>query len=1007
MKVLYNILVRSIFIAIVILIASSFLKVNVIEIGTIKAYDCFIVCRDECRSQHKQLLSARCLGGNNHKCQCCARKNNAGNPGTCTWYTFSCSGTLHSCRGGTGEHYRCVHGYNCSTTSTVHMGCCKCVCVSHPINHPPTCTISFPTDGLGTVLYDAKEYYNINGSAVVKQPTTRTGKINTTDPDGDTVTVQSLTVDRNCAQLSLNGTNFALTPQGHATGVSPVDLTSPTKCTVTLTATVTDNKDTATCQKQVDIIYPPTYLIRMYIRDLNKYSSLNYENNTANNYNTKYYPSNFKYTGSTAQDIANYQIQLNNANKPTRTLKDPAHRFKILTYTKSDAAPFEVRLMFYDTNGPIDMNLPYSSRKIWLREISGAGSSNLLPLITIPSYSYVSYSGGVKRRIYIIYTYGVKRDSTIKQYNEPGWTSCMQDSQVATCINGIITYIKNSSLGYPTYAVISYRIYPKSNGLNSTPNIRLEPYFKQTKDLEGTTWLKYKTTEALNQTFVSFKDPNVKTYAADGKTWTIAPYLYIDSTPPEVTKTTITRIDANTINLQVTIKDYQPAYIPRNYWPGFIPNPIFRTYVFATNPDANKNISGVENRFLTNISNKQLKAQDTSTNNLYGWNCTTKNTTTGPEKTCNLKIKGLLGQDTLTYGFCVADNAGNARCCDSDNLTAGCSLVTGGQLTYGTSWFKTSGGIVYSNGGFSGLPSYSLISGVKEDPFTNYINPFNATQHASLSTFYIFSKASTSGILRGYNGHWNSTVISNTNFANTNWSDYLYNIAKAKCAEMDNCQEITVPSANLATALSSTSTQYKLITVNAGQNITLPEKVKVVGKNLVFIKNSTIKLYEIYKQNGINDLNNAVIFIATGNTHIIIDDNKNKDSSTDGPNGSGVLGSASTKNMDIVQAGFIILDNSTFKDIQGVADGTRDNYKDSNGDFDRLVIQGFLYSQNLPTLERDLGIERGSGHISNEHYPAEWFINDSNLLNLFSDFFGRRKIQTLNCKVVNHPICNQ
>ena len=93
-------------------------------------------------------------------------------------------------------------------------------------NHPPTCTISFPTDGLGTVLYDAKEYYNINGSAVVKQPTTRTGKINTTDPDGDTVTLQSLTVDRNCAQPSLRGTNFTLTPQGHATGVSPVDLVS-------------------------------------------------------------------------------------------------------------------------------------------------------------------------------------------------------------------------------------------------------------------------------------------------------------------------------------------------------------------------------------------------------------------------------------------------------------------------------------------------------------------------------------------------------------------------------------------------------------------------------------------------------------------------------------------------------------------------------------------------------------------------------------------------------------
>ena len=91
-------------------------------------------------------------------------------------------------------------------------------------NHPPTCSISFPTDGLGTVLYDAKEYYDSSGNVVVHQPTVRTGQINTSDPDGDSVSVQSLTVDRNCAQLSLNGKIFNLTPQGHATGVTPVDL---------------------------------------------------------------------------------------------------------------------------------------------------------------------------------------------------------------------------------------------------------------------------------------------------------------------------------------------------------------------------------------------------------------------------------------------------------------------------------------------------------------------------------------------------------------------------------------------------------------------------------------------------------------------------------------------------------------------------------------------------------------------------------------------------------------
>ncbi len=197
-------------------------KKTLLMIPYIKAYDCYSICLNDCEEKGMELLSASCLGGDNHICQCCNPVE--GLPGECKIWEFSCSGTLHDCHGGTGEHYRCVNGLHCSTTSTVHMGCCKCVCVSHPINHPPTCTISFPTDGLGTVLYDAKEYYDINGSAVVEQPTTRTGKINTTDPDEDTVTVQSLTVDRNCAQLSLNGTNFTLKPQGHATGVSPVDL---------------------------------------------------------------------------------------------------------------------------------------------------------------------------------------------------------------------------------------------------------------------------------------------------------------------------------------------------------------------------------------------------------------------------------------------------------------------------------------------------------------------------------------------------------------------------------------------------------------------------------------------------------------------------------------------------------------------------------------------------------------------------------------------------------------
>lgn len=129
-------------------------------------------------------------------------------------------------------------------------------------NEPPSCSITVPLNNPNGIFYDAKEYLNqTTGQLETQQPTTRQGKVNTDDPDNDDVTVESLTTDKNCVQLTLNGENFTLTPQGHLTGVSPVDLTSTRICTATLTATVTDGDDTATCYKPVPIYYYPTYLM--------------------------------------------------------------------------------------------------------------------------------------------------------------------------------------------------------------------------------------------------------------------------------------------------------------------------------------------------------------------------------------------------------------------------------------------------------------------------------------------------------------------------------------------------------------------------------------------------------------------------------------------------------------------------------------------------------------------------------------------------------------------------
>jgi len=105
---------------------------------------------------------------------------------------------------------------------------------------PPTCDLSdFPS----TITYDGKAFYDLTTGLVTTQaPTTHTAAIQVSDPDGDSVTVTSLSVNKPaCLQTSYSGTTAQLTPQGAVTGQAFPPLDGPNACQVCVRAEVEDS----------------------------------------------------------------------------------------------------------------------------------------------------------------------------------------------------------------------------------------------------------------------------------------------------------------------------------------------------------------------------------------------------------------------------------------------------------------------------------------------------------------------------------------------------------------------------------------------------------------------------------------------------------------------------------------------------------------------------------------------------------------------------------------------
>jgi len=105
---------------------------------------------------------------------------------------------------------------------------------------PPTCDLSaLPS----TITYDGKAFYDLTTGLVTTQaPTTHTATIQVSDPDGDSVTVTSLSANKPaCLQTSYSGTTAQLTPQGAVTGQAFPPLDGPNACQVRVSAEVEDS----------------------------------------------------------------------------------------------------------------------------------------------------------------------------------------------------------------------------------------------------------------------------------------------------------------------------------------------------------------------------------------------------------------------------------------------------------------------------------------------------------------------------------------------------------------------------------------------------------------------------------------------------------------------------------------------------------------------------------------------------------------------------------------------
>jgi len=223
-------------------------------------------------------------------------------------------------------------------------------------NNPPSCNFdAFPN----AIDYDGKAFVDPNsGTNQVLMPSSNTYAIATSDPDGDSVSITSFSVDKpDCLAATRSGKQVTLTPQGAVTGKTPT-LDGPTSnvCTVTLTAQVSDgNGGTASCSKSIQVRYPRPRLSAVYLYDFNHLIVPAAPDDQPPN---ALRDDQFAYVGGMARDpFAPAGVPLLNAGSPTQDLPPADQRVQVQQYLASDHNMLRLALVVRDANGNKGLNL--------------------------------------------------------------------------------------------------------------------------------------------------------------------------------------------------------------------------------------------------------------------------------------------------------------------------------------------------------------------------------------------------------------------------------------------------------------------------------------------------------------------------------------------------------------------------------------------------------------------------------------------------------------------------
>ena len=513
------------------------------------------------------------------------------------------------------------------------------------------------------------------------------------------------------------------------------------------------------------------------------------------------------------------------------------------------------------------------------------------------------------------------------------FTDCINDSSTVACVKKLSEYVDSSDA---TLLHVNVRAYLK-NSLRNT-NYKLTGMIR---NAGGGTWT---------------GDVDLTNYGWPNST------LLLDTVAPNVSITSTNALGNRiTFNVDVTDANIDNSKVY-----------LFRSYAVALNSEKG-------NRFLTTLNDIALDGTDFE-NSPFGSSGYSITPISGGYR-YRINVKGLQGGDDVYFGVCAFDKAGNVNCTYTNIAQVGWN------------WLKTSLGNVYSkgdaSGGFTGLPNYSTMSSTSEDPIASDVSPYNASR-AVISNFVISSVSSSlAGVQWGYDGHYNSPefVRSDQPVGLFSWFSLLEDTATAKCNIDSSCTISTLSgssASNLSSALSSTASARKVIKV---ENATVSfDSLTCRRANLVFLKNTQLTVKEILKPGSdpLKNVYDGCVFVADNSSSVTIEDDPN--SSWD-----------SHDNVDLVQAGFVMLGNATFR----VKQTPHNAYEDSNGQFDRLIIHGFVHTQNrVPIFERDLSI------TDNQQYPSEWIVFDSSLVPLLKPVLGAPKVDTIHCGLVDHPFCH-